>query len=129
MKTIILLLCIFLSIQPLAQTKSNKYPLVDFKDLAKATSDTVQLKAFVMDAYECPPCPPGMICKPCVGDHIMVVEKKRVDILKIPLEDRVRIFAHQPKRLTIGKLYTFTITFRNKKEKFDNYELVSFTER
>jgi hypothetical protein len=130
MKTITLLFCSLLSAICAAGQASTKYPLVTFEALGKTASDTVRLKAYVLDVYQCPPCPPGMICKPCMENHFTVVEKKPADIMKIPLEDRVRIFTDQPKALKIGKPYTFTVRFRNKKASpKDNLELISYTPR
>jgi len=108
------------------QKNEKTYPLLSFSKLSMATADTVQLKAYVLDVYQCPPCPPGMTCKPCIENHFTVVEKKPVDIMKIPLEDRVRIFTDQPKGLVVGKRYLFTVSFRNKKvSPKDNLELIS----
>jgi hypothetical protein len=129
MKAITLLFCISISVQAGAQAKSKNYPLVNFAELATTTGDTIRLKAFVLNVYECPPCPPGMICKPCLGNHVMVVEKRPVDIMKIPLEDRLRIFADQPKRMTAGKQYMFTVTYRNKKTSTNELQLISFAKR
>lgn len=105
----------------------KKYPLVGFADLETTTSDTIRLNGFVLDVYQCPPCPPGAICKPCMENHISVTENKPGDITKISLEKRVRIFTFNQNGFDVGKKYQFTIAFQNKKSK-DNIRLISCKE-
>lgn len=107
----------------------KKYPQVRIADLEKSSPDTVELRAYVLDVYHCPPCPPGAICKPCIEDNISVVEDKPTDITKIPLEKRVRIFIANQKGFEAGKQYLFVVKFRNKKSSpKDNLMLISFRE-
>jgi hypothetical protein len=115
-----------INIQAVAQAATKKYQIVNFDKLAETSNDTVRLKAYVLDVYRCPPCPPGAICKPCMENYFTVVEQKPVDIMKIPLGNRIRIFTNKSNDLTVGKQYIFTITFRNKKTSpSDNLELIS----
>jgi hypothetical protein len=122
--TSITLVILFVSVISWGQ---KKYPQVRIADLEKNSADTVELKAFVLDVYHCPPCPPGAICKPCIENNISVVEDKPDDITKIPLEKRVRIFISNQKEFEMGKHYLFVVTFRNKKSSpKDNLTLISF---
>lgn len=119
--TLVLLMMSFIS------WGQKKYPLVKFADLETTTSDTIRLKGFVLDVYQCPPCPPGAICKPCIENNISVVEDKPQDISKIPLEKRVRLFTVNHKGFEVGKEYLFVVTFRNRKSSpKDNLSLISF---
>ncbi|MBS1509129.1 MAG: hypothetical protein JSS79_20995 [Bacteroidetes bacterium] len=105
----------------------KKYPLMKFADLQTATSDTIQLKGYILDVYQCPPCPPGAICKPCIENNISVVEDKPKDIAKIPSEKRVRLFTANQRGFEVSKEYLFVVTFRNKKSNAgDNLSLISF---
>ncbi len=128
MKTwVVVLCCLFSFTSTLAQRSGQKYPMVKIATLAKATSDTVRLKAYVFDVYVCPPCPEGAQCKPCMENHATVVEEEPVDPMKVPLDRRVRIFTERSDSLKTGKRYLFTVTFRNKKTSPEaNVTLVSF---
>ena len=110
-----------------SQKKPKDYPLVKISMLHKANSDTVRMKAFVLDIYVCPPCPPGMICKPCIENNFMAVDEKPVDPMKIPLEKKLRVMTQRPDSLTIGKRYLFTLRFKSRKDgKAGDLEMVSF---
>jgi hypothetical protein len=128
MKTTILLLSIILCATPiLAQKAGRKYPWVKIETLDKATSDTVRLKAYVFDIYKCPPCPEGAQCKPCMENHLTVVEDRPVDPMKVPLNGRLFIFTEQEVSLETGKRYAFTVKFRNRKvSSSGNVTLISF---
>jgi len=126
MRSIVLLFSMFLTTIAFCQ-KQNSYPLVHVEQLSKAPADTIRLKAYVLDVYTCPPCPPGMICKPCTGNHVTIAEEKPKDMMKISSDKRIRIFTENPKGLTPGKRYVFTLRFKNKKASpVDNLELISF---
>ncbi|HCW08077.1 MAG TPA: hypothetical protein DGG95_12015 [Cytophagales bacterium] len=109
--------------------KHSPFTLVSFNELGTVTSDTLQLKAYVLDVYVCPPCPPGAMCKPCIENHCTIVEEKPIDIMKVRLEDRVRIFADHPEKLEVGKQYLFTVRFKIRTENSkDNLVLISYKE-
>jgi len=117
-----LTLCVLASY---AQKSSRSYPSVRLNTLSKSSSDTVTLKAYVRDVYVCPPCPEGAQCKPCMENHLTVVEEKPIDPFKIT--QQVRIFTQHPDSLKIGRRYKFTVTFQNKSvSPGDNLVLVSY---
>ena len=125
-----LLLAVLLTGVAHTQKLTGKIPTVTFSGLKKSLADTVLVRAYVMDIYVCPPCPEGMQCKPCMENNFTIVEEKPVDVFKIPLEKRLRIFMPHPDSLKMNRRYWFTIRFRNKKTNpVDNAELVSYKER
>ena len=110
-----------------SQKTSKTYPIVKISTLNKTKSDTERMKAFVLDIYVCPPCPEGMICKPCIENHFIAIGEKPVDPMKIPWEKRVRVFTQRPDSLKTGKRYLFTLRFKSKKAgNVGDMEMVSF---
>ncbi len=102
------------------------FPLVNISTLNKAKSDTVRIKAFVLDIYVCPPCPEGMICKPCIENHFTAVDEKPLDPTKIPWEKKLRVFTERPDSLKTGKRYLFILRFKGKKaDKKGDMEMIS----
>ena len=128
MKTHVLILCgLIFSASAIGQKTSLKYPLIKIGSLKEAAYDTIRIKAYVFDVYVCPPCPEGAQCKPCMENHLTVVEEKFRDPQKVSLDSRVRIFAEKPDLLEVGKRYVFLVSFRNKMMgPSDNLKLVSF---
>jgi hypothetical protein len=35
---------------------------------------TAELAGYVVEKYACPPCPPGAMCKPCMGDSVPIAD-------------------------------------------------------
>ena len=122
------LLCTLLApIQGFSQKPSKAYPLVQVSTLNKSKSDTVRMKAYVLDIDVCPPCPEGAICKPCIGNHFTAVDEKPVDPTKIPWERKLRVFTQRPDSLKTGKRYLFTLRFKSRKAGIaGDLEMVSF---
>src|SRR3979411_559512 len=75
---------------------ATEIPTLTFSDLKKNDSVEGQFKivGFVIQTYKCPPCPPGAMCKPCLGDHIVVTES--IDKKDPTLIQRLRIFTDKP---------------------------------
>jgi hypothetical protein len=105
-------------------------PLLTFADLQKGAVDEApfRIEGFVIEAYKCPPCPRGAMCKPCLGDHIVVTE--RLNEKDEPaLIKRLRIFTDKPEQFELKKKYSFTVKVRGKPSPgrpIDAVELISF---
>jgi hypothetical protein len=109
--------------------KSTEPPLLTFNDLKGGNSieGSFKIAGFVIDIYECPPCPPGAICKPCIGDNIVVTDNLKERDPK--LIRRLRIFTEKPNRFELNKSYTFTVTVRGnirQGQAIENTNLISF---
>ena len=122
-----LLCALLIPMSGFSQKKPKAYPLVKISTLDKSTSDTVRIKAFVLDIYVCPPCPEGMICKPCMENNFTAVDEKPLDPMKIPWEKKLRVMTQHPDSLKTGSRYLFTVRFKSKKDgKKGDMEMVSF---
>ncbi len=86
------------------------------------------LRGYVSKIYTCPPCPPGATCKPCIGDNIVLSEKKKViDSYRLEEGDLV-IFVKKPSEFRLGKRYLCKIkvlSSRTTSSKMNDLELVS----
>lgn len=106
-----LLIVVCLSVRPaLSQNTSiQRSPLLTFNDLAQSdsTQGTFRIKGYVIDIYECPPCPPGAMCKPCLPNNIVVTDNiEEKDLSKIR---RLRIYTEKPEQFELKKQYLFTV--------------------
>jgi hypothetical protein len=101
----------FSLIQDGAQTPPRQLTFGDLK-----RNDSIRgpfiVAGFVIQIYKCPPCPPGAICKPCLGDHIVVTDNmNEKDAASI---QRLRIFTDKPEQFELNKKYSFTVKTRGK---------------
>jgi hypothetical protein len=91
-----------------------KPPLITFAGLQKSDLDKgpFRIEGFVMQVYKCRPCPEGAVCKPCLGDHIVITDNLRE---KDPaLIKRLRIFNKKPDDFAVGKKFSFLVKVRGK---------------
>ena len=100
----ILFISLNISTTIIAQSiKAKNYPqLNSLNEIDKNTSDTCFIKAFVNNIYNCPVCPPGMQCKPCIGNHIMVSDS-------LNSKKQFRVFVKEPGKFSIGEKYILLI--------------------
>jgi len=112
------------------QDKSQTQPpRLTFNDLKRNESikGPFIVVAFVIQTYKCPPCPPNAMCKPCLGDHIVVtdnIDKKDPALIK-----RLRIFTDKPEQFKLKKKYSFTVRTRGKTASghaLEEVDLISF---
>jgi hypothetical protein len=89
-------------------------PRLTFSDLKRNDSikGTFIIVAFVIQTYKCPPCPPNAMCKPCLGDHIVITDN--VDEKDPARIQRLRIFTDKPEQFELKKKYSFTVRTRGK---------------
>src|SRR6266550_505284 len=73
-------------------TTQTPPPRLTFSDLKRNDSikGTFIVVAVVIQTYKCPPCPPKAMCKPCLGDHLVVTDN--VDEKDPARIQRLRIF-------------------------------------
>ena len=110
-------------------TTQTTPPRLTFSDLKRNDSikGTFIVVAFVIQTYKCPPCPPNAMCKPCLGDHIVVTDNlDEKDPARI---QRLRIFTDKPEQFELKKKYSFTVRTRGKTttgHPLGEVELISF---
>lgn len=114
--TMMVLLSCLAATLSLAQDKNvvPKPPVITFAGLQKSDLDEgpFRIEGFVMQVYECPPCPEGAQCKPCLGDHVVItdnLQEKDPALIK-----RLRIFNKQPDDFVVGRKYSFLVKVRGK---------------
>lgn len=93
---------------------SESLPLLTFADLENHNSSVANFRivGVVLDTYKCPPCPAGAMCKPCIGDHIVITDEsgqKDPTLIK-----RLRIFNEKPEQFQLKRKYQFTVKVRGK---------------
>ena len=100
--------------------KKDNYPWISIGDIKACKSDTFRIQAKVINRYYCPPCPKGVICKPCIGDHVTVVDTDGSSNLQ------QRIFARNPDEFAMEAVFVFTLTLHNKSHPDSGTNLVAF---
>src|SRR5205085_3091040 len=112
---------VFMSIIISAQTKAQpmqetNYPLLtSILEINKQAPDTCRIAVFVNSIYNCPPCPKGADCKPCIGDHIMVADSLNGKI-------QFRVFVKEPAKFSVGEKYTLLIRLYKYNSESEVYE-------
>ncbi len=76
------------------------------------TTGQLSLIGYVVSVYKCPPCPPQAMCKPCIGDHVVVSDSPApVNGLGNMGPSDVVVFTErrQMDALAVGKRYRFDV--------------------
>src|SRR2546428_12935579 len=100
--TIVVMLVCLMPILSLSQDKdpAREPPLLTFRDLQKNDLEgPFRIEGYVIQTYKCPPCPAGMQCKPCLGDHIVITDN--VDEKDPARIKRLRIFTSKPEQFEL----------------------------
>ena len=96
------------------KTPTPELPRLTFSDLKR--NDSIEgaftIVGLVIQTYKCPPCPPGAMCKPCLGDHIVVTDN--IEEKDPALIQRLRIFTDKPEQFELKQKYTFTVKVKGK---------------
>jgi len=93
------------------------YTLISISNLkqSKVTSRNYNIYGYVVKIFTCPPCPKGMICKPCMGDNIVISEENELmDTYSLSKTDLI-VFCNNPKQFKLGQKYKFSITITDRK--------------
>ena len=93
----------------------NFVQLNSIAEINKNSSDTCRIVCFVISIYTCPVCPKGVICKPCIGNHIMVGDS--INAVKL-----FRVFVPDPSKFEAGKKYNLLIRLQKYNSEKDVYE-------
>lgn len=104
-------------------------PAVAFRDLKQGNVNQEQfnIEGYVRTIYECPPCPKGAQCKPCLGDHIIIAEAEHDQKSPGDPEDHLLIFATNPTQFKTGKRYLFSVKVRGRIKEGAKIEQVELT--
>jgi hypothetical protein len=70
----------------------------------------ILVRGWVVYAYACPACPPGVQCKPCMDDNVVLSdERRRVASYQQVRPDEVVVFAPSSAGLVVGERYTMRV--------------------
>lgn len=91
-------------------------PLITFAQLNRSDLDDgpFRIDGYVVQIYKCPPCPEGAMCKPCLGDHLVITDNP--DERDPALIRRLRIFAKRPalEEIETAKKYSFLVKVKGR---------------
>jgi hypothetical protein len=104
----VLVILLLVSTTAIAQ-KGSRIPWITISQIVTCPNDTFRIKAKVIDTYNCPPCPPGAMCKPCDGDYVLVEDTDA----KEPLS--TNFFVTSTADFAKEAVYIFVLVLRNKK--------------
>ena len=112
------------------ENNSQEPPLLTFADLHKGDRDDTpfRIEGYVIQTYKCPPCPSGAMCKPCIGDHIVITDNVKEE--NPTLVKRLRIFTDKPEQFELKKKYSFAVKIRGKPRKdraIEEVDLIRFS--
>ncbi len=102
MRFIFLFLLIFLPYSTSAEDAKKDYSITEFKSSFRPEG-TYTIRAYVAQAFECPPCPPGAQCGPC-NDFIVLSDKgaERCSTIKL-CDDELLLPVRDANHLAEGK--------------------------
>ncbi|MBV9242180.1 MAG: hypothetical protein JO314_09245 [Acidobacteria bacterium] len=112
-KTVLFAILILSTLTTIAAAQKSPKRL-KFSDLAhyNPENQTFQIDAQVLDVYKCPPCPPHAMCKPCIPDNIVVVDRiareHGAELI------RLRIYTEETDKFVQNGNYRFTVKVRGK---------------
>jgi hypothetical protein len=98
----------------------HTYPLIAISEISTTKSDTFRVNAKVIEVYRCPPCPKGAQCKPCIGNHITVVDPKTKD------NGQLFVSTDDPEKFKIDSSYVLLVHLQNKAHREFGVNLISF---
>ncbi len=93
-------------------------------------SGTYNTEGYVVKKYECPPCPRGAMCKPCMEDNIVISETNKILDTYSLASDEMIIFVKDPNQFELGKRYSFSVNVRQSKstsEPINDVELTGYS--
>ena len=98
-------------------------PLLTFNDLKRDDlAGPFRIEGCVIESYKCPVCPRGAMCKPCIGDHVVITDN--VDEKDPALIKRLWIFNGKPEQFELKKRYLFLVKVRGQIRKGQGVEQV-----
>ncbi len=90
-------------------TNAEKFLKISQINKEKPNKGTFKTEGFVVKIYTCPVCPPDSMCKPCMGNNIVISEEnKNLESYDLTEKDLI-IFTDKSESFTIGENYYFNI--------------------
>lgn len=76
---------------------------------------TFEVAGYVVKIYECPECPPGAQCKPCMPDHIVVAERRSRFAEYVLTDKEMIVFVDDVDGFRLNRKYRFLVQILNVK--------------
>lgn len=88
----------------------SEFEMIKISELKRRKPATgyFNIEGYLVKIYKCPPCPPGVNCKPCMGDNIVVSELDQLKESYDLTEKDLIIFVTNPDQFIRGKRYYFS---------------------
>lgn len=95
--------------------QATDYQSISIHELKRLNPESgfYNTEGYVAKIYSCPACPPGVICKPCMRDNIVISEQKITLDLYTLTDSELIIFVSNPKQFKLGMKYNFSIQIRD----------------
>ena len=90
---------------------------------------THEVSGYVVKVYECPECPEGTQCKPCMPDHVVIAERRSRFAEYVLTDKEMIVFADDTSPLRVNRKYRFLIQILNVKtadQVLNNPKLIYF---
>jgi hypothetical protein len=81
------------------------------KQKAETLTKDVSVRGFLIEVYQCPPCPKGQTCKLCDQPHFFIGDKADTKKEKALMVVDYLMPKQKPPALTVGKQYDISGTF------------------
>jgi len=109
------------------QKLSNEYTINEF-NLKAPSYGTYHVTGYVSKIFQCPPCPEGAQCKPCMAQNIIISEKKKTvkDYSRLSGRDMI-IFCDDTSLFQLKSKYKFLIqvmNFKTTDQPINNVKLI-----
>jgi len=105
---------------PTPSTTGNAQATMTVAQFRMSGIQQATVEGYIVKIYACPPCPAGAMCKPCMGDNIVISdEDKALDTYSLTDKDLI-VFTDKAKDFTLGKRYSFTVRLTEGKSTMDS---------
>lgn len=108
-----LVLTVLVSVQSVRSQTEEIENLVEIYQLNEMAPEfgTYTVEGYVAKIYECPECPEGAVCKPCMPPNIIISDRKSQFAQYALTDSELIVFADQAQvdELRVNKRYRFVI--------------------
>ena len=92
-----------------APPSSGPLSVTALRKLEPAPETTHTLMGYVVMRYTCPPCPPGALCKPCMGNNFVLSDDPEPHETYDIDQSDVIVFADDPMQFEVGQKVTIQV--------------------
>jgi hypothetical protein len=89
-------------------SRAEVLSVADFRRLAPAKGK-FEVSGYIAKQYKCSPCPQEAICKPCMGNNVLLSEADELLQTYPSTGNYLVIFTDEPEKLSLGKPYLLKV--------------------